>query len=127
MNLDAGQIERIADSLVDSHAELMDELISMRKRHRLSQSTVAERMGVSQPTVASFERYDANPTLATIRRYALAVGASIEHKVKDECEGEDLETTFAEVVSDSGVVWDSRAALSWEWTRGEYRGQVVYA
>ncbi len=49
--------------------------MALRKKHHLTQADVAERMGVSQPTVAEFERYDANPTLSAIRRYALAVGA----------------------------------------------------
>jgi transcriptional regulator with XRE-family HTH domain len=41
-------------------------------------------MGVSQPTVAGFERYDANPTLSTLRRYALAIGARLETRVIDD-------------------------------------------
>ena len=42
-------------------------------------------MGISQPSVAAFERYDSNPTLATIRRYALAVEARLQTKVVDDC------------------------------------------
>lgn len=101
MNLDADQLEGLADSLVESHEKLMDDLIAMRKRHRLTQEVVAERMGVSQPSVAAFERYDANPTLSSVRRYALAVGASIAHVVKDRCCG--LDDTAAENVF-TGVV-----------------------
>lgn len=85
MNLDAEQLEGLADSLVESHDKLMEDLIAMRKRHRLTQEVIAERMGVSQPSVAAFERYDANPTLSSVRRYALAVGASIVHTVEDRC------------------------------------------
>ena len=47
----------------------------------ISQKLVGDRMGVSQPTVAAFESYDANPTLSSISRYARAVGAEIEFKV----------------------------------------------
>lgn len=79
------RIEARADSLVDAHEELMRGLVELRKFHKLSQETVAERMSVSQPTVAAFERYDSNPTLATIRRYALAVGAKIQNSVIDDC------------------------------------------
>lgn len=42
-------------------------------------------MGVSQPTVAGFERYDANPRLSTVRRYTLAVGARLCTTVIDDC------------------------------------------
>lgn len=85
MEIEAVQLEALADSLVESHDKLLKDLIGMRKKHRLSQGTIAERMGVSQPTVAAFERYDSNPTLSSIRRYALAVGASITHIVDDRC------------------------------------------
>jgi transcriptional regulator with XRE-family HTH domain len=43
-------------------------------------------MGVTQPSVAAFEREDSNPTLSTIRRYALAVGARISYQVLDAFE-----------------------------------------
>ncbi|GAA1490492.1 hypothetical protein GCM10009626_32380 [Brachybacterium sacelli] len=42
-------------------------------------------MGVSQPTVAAFEHYDSNPTLATIQRYAMAVDAVLHTRVIDDC------------------------------------------
>lgn len=74
-----------ADAVVAHHTKLMRDLIAMRTKHNLSQEAIAERMGVSQPTVSEFERYDSNPTLATIRRYAVAVGARFEGGVIDDC------------------------------------------
>jgi transcriptional regulator, XRE family len=68
-------------------------LVSLRKEHKLSQQTVAERMGVSQPTVAAFERYDANPTVSSIIRYAMAVDALLDIKVVDDC-GEGVPATW---------------------------------
>lgn len=58
--------------------ELMEGLVDLRDQNGLTQQEVADRMGVSQSAVAQFERYDANPTLATIQRYALAVEASLD-------------------------------------------------
>lgn len=78
-------IEARADALVSDHEDLLRKLVTHRKNHHLSQEVVAERMGVSQPTVAKFERYDSNPTLATIRRYALAVGVRLHTEVRDDC------------------------------------------
>lgn len=83
---DPRTIARRADALVEDHEQLLSSLIELRKKHRLSQSVVAERMGVSQPTVAGFERYDANPTLSTIRRYAVSVGARLRTSVIDDCD-----------------------------------------
>ena len=86
-------LERRADLLVDAKDRLLEDLVSFRKEHKLSQRTVAERMGVSQPTVAAFERYDANPTVSSIIRYAMAVDALIDIKVVDDC-GEGVPATW---------------------------------
>ena len=86
-------LERRADLLVDAKDRLLEDLVSLRKEHKLSQQTVAERMGVSQPTVAAFERYDANPTMSSIIRYAMAVDALLDIKVVDDC-GEGVPATW---------------------------------
>lgn len=107
---DLNVISRRADSLIEDHAALLKRLIALRKEHELSQSEVARRMGVSQPTVAGFERYDANPTLSTLRRYALAVGARFETHVVDdtvvssrEFDGSIAGTTFTTPASASAA------------------------
>ena len=86
-------LERRADLLVDARDRLLEDLVRLRKEHKLSQQTVAERMGVSQPTVAAFERYDANPTVSSIIRYAMAVNALLDIKVVDDC-GEGVPATW---------------------------------
>jgi len=99
-DVDFASIERRADALVESHQKLLRDLVGMRGKHRLSQADVAYRMGVSQPTVAAFERYDSNPTLATIRRYALAVEATLDERVVDDCaaRGPAANTMFEAIV-----------------------------
>lgn len=77
-------IEARAVDAVRTHREMLTELVALRDRHGLTQHEMAYRMGVSQPTVAAFERYDSNPTLATIRRYAVAVGARFRIEVIDD-------------------------------------------
>ena len=86
-------LERRADLLVDARDRLLEGLVRLRKEHKFSQQTVAERMGVSQPTVAAFERYDANPTVSSIIRYAMAVNALLDIKVVDDC-GEGVPATW---------------------------------
>ncbi|UQN30638.1 helix-turn-helix domain-containing protein [Brachybacterium kimchii] len=83
-NLD--RLEKRAERLVDDREQLMETLIAIRKEHKLTQKDVAERMGVTQPTVAAFEHYDSNPTLSTIHRYAMAVEAMLRTIVVDDCE-----------------------------------------
>ena len=83
-------IEARAEALLINHEDLLKNLVAVRKKHNLKQSEVAERMGVTQPAVAQFERYDANPTLDTVRRYAMAVGARLHTTVKDDTLNEPL-------------------------------------
>ncbi len=78
------QIEDRTAHIVRDQRAMMRQLIQLRKIHDLSQGQVAQRMGVSQPTVAGLERYDSNPTLSTVLRYAVAVEARIETKVSDD-------------------------------------------
>jgi len=80
--MDGVTTEELAEALVENNRRLMRELVAIRKEN-VTQVEMAERMLVSQPTVAAFERYDANPTLASIERYALAAGASIEFHVEN--------------------------------------------
>lgn len=70
-----------ARSLKRAQRGMMEDLIDLREAHGLSQHDLAQRMGVSQSAVAQFERYDSNPTLASIQRYALAVEANLDIKV----------------------------------------------
>ena len=84
-HIDAERLELRAERLVEDRESLMTSLIALRREHKLTQKDVAERMGVSQPTVAAFEHYDSNPTLATIQRYAMAVGAVLDTRVIDDC------------------------------------------
>lgn len=97
MNDDTARLEARADSLLESSQSLLSGLRALRKKHQISQAQMAERMGVSQPTVAAFERYDANPTQTTIQRYAMAVGARLDVSVVDDCE--DLTVSDARFTS----------------------------
>lgn len=73
----AVDLKRLARSLARTQHQFMRELVECREAAGLSQEEVAERLGISQSAVSQFERYDSNPTLASVRRYALAVGAAL--------------------------------------------------
>lgn len=86
-------------------------LVDQRRKHkeRLTQGVVAERMGVSQSTVAELERYDSNPTLRTLQRYANAVEALISFRVVDDCG----EGTFESITSVQGSMQPKRSTRSY--------------
>lgn len=88
--------------------KLLEELIKLRKK-RMRQDEVAERMGVSQPTVSSFERLGNDPRLSTIRRYAQAVGAMVRHQVDPDSESHLLSESLTHFTAD-GILSEDTAA-----------------
>jgi len=74
------------------------DLVQQRKHMKLTQTDVAERMGVRQSTVAEFEKHDSNPTLRTIERYASAVDGKIRLSVEDDC-GPDTSSAFRVIMN----------------------------
>ena len=117
---DVARIVRRADALVQGHRKLLADLISYRDEHGLTQAAVAERMGVSQPAVAAFERYDANPTLSTIRRYALAVGVRISERVVDDC-ADTVPSTFVMGMSSADALRPMFVDRHASWAVGDTR------
>lgn len=71
-----------AKVLAREHRTMRTDLVALRREAGLTQGDVAERMGVTQQAVSKFERYDSDPKLSTVRRYANAVGALVEHRVE---------------------------------------------
>lgn len=61
--------------------KLLDSLVSLRKALKLTQSEIAKRMQVRQPTVSGFETEASDPKFSTVQRYARAVGARILARV----------------------------------------------
>ncbi|MCP3962437.1 MAG: helix-turn-helix transcriptional regulator [bacterium] len=61
---------------------LFDELLKARKSSGLTQEQVAEHMGTKAPAVARLEAGGGSqrhsPSIATLRRYAKAVGCQLE-------------------------------------------------
>ncbi|MEG8034239.1 helix-turn-helix transcriptional regulator [Sphingomonas sp. LR61] len=123
MNDATSRLDARADSLLESTSVLLRDLVELRRKHGLTQADVAERMGVSQPSVAKFERYDANPTQTTIQRYAMAVGARISMQVIDDCEEEQLSADrFSQVVNVNALgTWSRGLEVSPKAYSAEYQ------
>ena len=80
IDLDSPEQRRAAE-LVRGDREFLAALVKVRKDRGLTQEDVATRLGVTQPTVAAFERHESDPKLSTLRRYAQAVEALVTHVV----------------------------------------------
>ncbi len=78
---DARQI--LANDLINQTQDLVVDLIELRKAKGLTQEDVANAIGVTRTAVTAFERYDGDPKISTIVRYAMAVGARISINVED--------------------------------------------
>src|SRR5262249_49496208 len=73
----------------DAQAEefaLLDELLKARRQAGLTQAEVALRMGTKTPSVARLEAgggsQQHSPTVATLRKYAQAVGCRLEIRLR---------------------------------------------
>ena len=70
--------------------ELLDEILKARAEAGLTQAELAERIGTTQSAIARMETALANgrkhsPTIATLRRYAAALGYRVQVRfVKDK-------------------------------------------
>jgi DNA-binding XRE family transcriptional regulator len=60
----------------DAHerSTAVDVLVRAREADGLTQTDVAKRMGVTQPTISQFEVESSDPRISTLQRYARAVG-----------------------------------------------------
>jgi hypothetical protein len=62
------------------------ELVEQRKKRRLAQRTIADRMGVSQPVIARLEKpletTWRQPSLSVLSRYAAALGLVLEVRLR---------------------------------------------
>jgi transcriptional regulator with XRE-family HTH domain len=85
--------EMLKDSAVkaeyDAQAEefaLLDELLRARRQAGLTQAEVAARMGTKTPAVARLEAGGGtrrhSPSVATLRKYAQAVGCRLEIRLR---------------------------------------------
>jgi len=88
-----------AKVLARASREMRAELVRIRREAGFSQQDIADRLGITQQAVYKLERYDADPRLSTLERYANAVGALIEHRVYVD-RGQSVR-----LANDSG--WDS--------------------
>jgi transcriptional regulator with XRE-family HTH domain len=82
----------------DAQAEefaLLDELLRARRQAGLTQAEVAARLGTKTPAVARLEAGGGSqrhsPSVATLRKYARAVGCRLEIRLRP-CEGKRSRT-----------------------------------
>lgn len=79
---DLSELERRAFDQAESSASMLYELVEIRRASGLTRAEVGKRMGISKASVAKFEAYYNDPKLSTIKRYALAVGATVTFKTE---------------------------------------------
>lgn len=76
---------KAAYDALEPEFDLLDELLKARDEAGLTQEAVAERMGTSRPAVARIEsgggRQKHSPSIATLRKYAEAVGCRLQIKL----------------------------------------------
>jgi transcriptional regulator with XRE-family HTH domain len=71
-------LEQLAIHNHEAWASLQAQLVGIRISQGVSQSQMADRLGISQPAVSQFESVTAMPRLGSVLAYALAVGAELD-------------------------------------------------
>lgn len=62
---------------------LLNDLVAIRSRSRISQETVAKRVKTSQSAIARLEAGCVDPRLSTLQRYAASIGKRVEWTLVD--------------------------------------------
>lgn len=71
-----------AYAALDFEYQMVDQLLKARTRAGLTQDAVAERMGTTKSAISRLESSGKHaPSLATLRRYAQAVGCELQVKL----------------------------------------------
>lgn len=65
---------------IESEFSLIDQLLSMRNQAGLTQAQLAERMHTQKSNICRLERGNANPSWATLQKYAHACGFEVTLK-----------------------------------------------
>ncbi len=69
---------RDAYAEADAEFKLVEALVLARTNAKLSQAELARRIGTTQSAIARLEGGGVSPSIATLRRYAAALGAKLE-------------------------------------------------
>lgn len=77
-------VQRLANDLTANDLDLIAGLVKIREAKGLTRAEVADRMGTTPHAVGELESASADPRLSTLRRYAIAIGASVEHHVTEQ-------------------------------------------
>lgn len=106
-----------ARQLHDADRHLIEELVARREELDLSQREVARRMDVSQSAVSRIERGDRDLHQSTVRRYAMAVEATVTYMVIPDDPGVVRSTRMLRALKDQmasipGVDWGEASAAS---------------
>jgi len=67
---------------LDSEFQLIDSLLTMRKKAGLTQEEVATRMGTKKGNISRLEKGATNPSWKTLQNYAHACGYEVTMKFK---------------------------------------------
>ena len=71
------RINQLCDEILLDNA-----LTQLRNEVRLSQQELAERMGISQPSLSAMEKINLNMKLTTLKKYIEAIGGKVSLSVE---------------------------------------------
>ena len=74
----------IEDVVRQMNADIVAELVNMRKESAMTQQDIADATGITRPNVARIEGGKHNTSLEVLMKYADCLGKRIEYRLVDK-------------------------------------------
>ncbi|MGJ8645535.1 MAG: helix-turn-helix domain-containing protein [Marinomonas colpomeniae] len=88
---------------LENEFAFIDQLLSMRNEAGLTQAQVAERMHTQKSNISRLERGNANPSWATLQKYARACGFGLSLQAQKMELLEEIQTSEAQLSEGLGI------------------------
>lgn len=109
--------QRLALALAESERGLVEDLVSLRKKSSQSATDVAAKINRHKSSVSKFEAMTTDPHLSTVFRYAHAVEAMVEIRVRPFSQWERIQSIRQRTVSVPNKWVDEHATRTTEYNR----------
>lgn len=108
--------QRLAFALAQTERTLVEDLTKLRKRAKLSASDVARKINRHKSSISKFEARKTDPQLSTVLRYAHAIDAMVEIRVRPFSQWEAAQSIQTVAMPEPGRWISQQSSMANEYT-----------
>lgn len=108
--------QRLAYALAQTERTLVEDLTKLRKRANLSATDVAKKINRHKSSISKFEARQTDPQLSTVLRYAHAIEAMVEIRVRPFSQWEKAQSIQKVAMPEPGRWVSQRSHAAGEYT-----------